>query len=50
MYDLETPIVQEEINMDDLNEWLEANTKHMEEVSVEMPACWYDGTDGTCSA
>ena len=30
--------------------WLAINIKHMEDATVNAPACWYDGSDGTCSA
>lgn len=33
-----------------LNMWLEENVAHMKKTTLIMPACWADGTDGTCSA
>ena len=33
-----------------VNAWLAMNMEHMEASTINAPACWYDGTDGTCSA
>ena len=33
-----------------VNEWLAKNYEHMKTATVNTPACWYDGSDGTCSA
>ncbi len=33
-----------------VNAWLAKNIEHMEASTVNAPACWYDGSDGTCSA
>lgn len=33
-----------------VNEWLAKNLQNMEMATLNYPACWYDGSDGTCSA
>ena len=33
-----------------VNEWLANNYQNMETATINYPACWYDSTDGTCSA
>lgn len=38
------------INSEDLNAWLLLNIQHMKDASIQAPVCWYDGSDGTCSA
>ncbi len=38
------------INAAVVNTWLAMNLKHMEMATVSAPSCWYDGSDGTCSA
>lgn len=38
------------INAAIVNTWLALNIKHMEMATVNAPSCWYDGSDGTCSA
>jgi hypothetical protein len=39
-----------QMNATFINEWLERNLQNMEAATINAPACWYDGTDGTCSA
>lgn len=38
------------IEPEELNAWLALNIQHMKESTIIAPACWYDGSDGTCSA
>lgn len=40
----------QEINLEEVNVWLESNVAHMQDSTIQAPACWYDGSDGTCSA
>lgn len=47
---MEEIIMQGTIDTKELNKWLEVNVAHMKESTILTPACWYDGTDGTCSA
>lgn len=47
---MEEITMQGTIDTKELNKWLEVNVAHMKESTILTPACWYDGSDGTCSA